>query len=92
MQEKKYRVNLTEKQRKELINLTRRGKSSARELTRARVLLLSDENRPNRPMTDSQISEIFSVSLYRCCQDSQCEKITITNAMVSALSLSLLNH
>ena len=60
---KKYTIKLTEKQRKELINLTRRGKSSARQLTRARVLLLSDENRPKGPMTDSEISEIFSVSL-----------------------------
>jgi len=63
MQEKKYRVQLTEKQRKELINLTRRGKSNARQLTRARVLLLSDENRPKGRMTDLEISEIFSVSL-----------------------------
>jgi hypothetical protein len=32
MSEKKYSVKLTEKQRKELINLTRRGKSSARQI------------------------------------------------------------
>jgi putative transposase len=60
---KKYTVKLTERQRKELINLTRRGKSSARQLRRARVLLLSDENRPKGAMTDAEISEIFSVSL-----------------------------
>lgn len=60
---KKYQVKLTEKQRQELINLTRRGKSSARQLTRARVLLLSDDNRPKGGMTDGEIAEIFSVSL-----------------------------
>jgi len=63
MAETKYRVKLKGKERQELINLTRRGKSRARELTRARVLLLSDENRPKGPMTDGQISDIFSVSL-----------------------------
>jgi transposase len=63
MSNEKYRVKLTEKQRKELINLTRRGKSSARQLTRARVLLLSDDNRPKGSMTDLEISEIFGVSL-----------------------------
>ena len=63
MSEKKYRIKLTEKQRKELINLTRRGKSSARQLAMARVLLLSDENRKKGSMTDLQISEIFGVSL-----------------------------
>lgn len=63
MSEKKYSVKLTEKQREELINLTRRGKSSARQLTRARVLLLSDENRPKGAMTDSELTEMFSVSL-----------------------------
>lgn len=52
---KKYTIKLTEKQRKELIDLTRRGKSSARQLTRARVLLLSDENRPKGPMTDKEL-------------------------------------
>lgn len=63
MSEKKYNVKLTEKERKQLINLTRRGKSSsARQLNRARVLLLSDENRKKGPMPDSEIFEIFSVS------------------------------
>jgi hypothetical protein len=60
---KKYNVKLTEKERKQLINLTRRGKSSsARQLNRARVLLLSDENRPKGSMPDSEMEEIFSVS------------------------------
>jgi putative transposase len=57
------KVNLTEKERQQLINLTRRGKSSARQLTRARVLLLSDEKRKNGPMTDSAIKEILAVSV-----------------------------
>jgi Mn-dependent DtxR family transcriptional regulator len=63
MSEKKYKVNLTETERKQLINLTRRGKSSARQLTRARVLLLSDENRPKGPMAASEIAALLAVSL-----------------------------
>ena len=63
MSEKKYNVNLTETERQQLINLTRRGKSSARQLTRARVLLLSDENHKKGPITDSSISALFAVSL-----------------------------
>jgi transposase len=60
---KRYRVKLTEKERKELINLTRHGESKARQLTRARVLLLSDENRPKGKMADAEISEVLHVSI-----------------------------
>ncbi len=63
MPEKKYRIQLTEKQRHELIDLTRRGKSRARQLTRARVLLLSDENRQKGVMPEKEISAILGVSL-----------------------------
>ena len=63
MGKKKYLVKLTKKQQKKLRHLTRKGESKARQLTRARVLLLSDENRKKGPKTDEQISEIFSVSL-----------------------------
>ena len=63
MANKKYRIQLTEKQRKELINLTRRGESKARQMTRARVLLLADENRKKGPKTDDEISDILNVSL-----------------------------
>ncbi len=63
MGKKKYIVKLSRKQRKKLINLTRRGESKARQLTRARVLLLSDENRPKGCMKDNEISDILHVSL-----------------------------
>jgi len=63
MGKKKYVVKLTKKQQKKLRHLTRKGESKARQLTRARVLLLSDENRKKGPKTDDQISDILDVSL-----------------------------
>ena len=62
MSAKKYRVVLSEKQRKRLKGLSKRGKVHARTLNRARILLLADENRPKGAMTDAQISEILSTS------------------------------
>jgi hypothetical protein len=40
----KYYVNLTKEDRQELESLRRSGESSARTLTRVRILLLTDEN------------------------------------------------
>jgi putative transposase len=54
---KLYCVGLNEEERKELIRYLRRGKSSARSLTRARILLLADEGRD-----DEEIAEALKVS------------------------------
>ncbi len=43
MPKKLYIVDLTNEQREELIDLTGKGKASARKLTRARILLKADE-------------------------------------------------
>lgn len=45
MPAKKYHVKLTDKERRELLDLTKKGRNSARILTRARILLLADEGR-----------------------------------------------
>jgi transposase len=63
MSAKKYPVELSPKQRKKLKALSSRGKVSARKLTRARILLLADRNRPKGAMTDLQIHQILDVSL-----------------------------
>jgi len=60
---KKYRVKLSPQERNQLLALTRKGEAQARQLTHARVLLLSDENRNQGCMTDEQISSILSVSI-----------------------------
>ena len=54
---KLYSVRLKEDEREELSQYLRRGKSSARSLTRARILLLADEGRP-----DEYIAEALKVS------------------------------
>jgi transposase len=43
----KWIVALSEEQRRDLQSLLRKGKSSARRITRARILLLAAENRPD---------------------------------------------
>ncbi len=63
MSDKKYHVQLSKKQRKQLKSLSRRGKVSARKLTRARILLLADENRPKGPLTDAEIADLLDSSL-----------------------------
>ncbi len=52
-----YGVRLKEEDRSELIRYLRRGSSSARSQTRARILLLADEDRD-----DNEISEALKVS------------------------------
>jgi transposase len=52
-----YSVSLKEEDRKELSQNLRRGKASARSLTRARILLLADEG-----IEDKEIAETLRVS------------------------------
>ena len=58
----KYQVALSPAQRKQLQALCRCGEVSARKLARARVLLLSDQNRRQGAMSDHQIHEVLGVS------------------------------
>ena len=62
MAAKKDRVQLSQKQRKQLKRLSRRGTAKARKLNRARILLLTDDNRKKGPKTDADIQEILDVS------------------------------
>jgi hypothetical protein len=59
---KKYRVRLTNEERKHLEKLVRKGKAHARKLLYARILLKSDENGP-ASWTDQQIADAFEVSI-----------------------------
>ena len=60
---KKYRVKLLTGQREILTELTSLGTIKVRVYKRARVLLLSDENREGGVKPDSQIAEEVDVSL-----------------------------
>ena len=55
---KTYTVRLKARARRELRKAVRRGKESARKLTRCRILLLADERKP-----DSAIAEALDVAM-----------------------------
>ncbi len=52
----KYAVNLTEEERDELLNLTKKGKNSSRVFKRAQILLLAEEG-----YQDGEIADILKV-------------------------------
>jgi transposase len=58
----KYHVTLTEAERQELESLIRSGESSARTQTRARILLLTDENQKKKIGTE-EIASVLMCSL-----------------------------
>ncbi len=59
---KKYHVTLTEAQRGELEEITRKGKRNARMLRTAYVLLNTDENAPGRLKTDGDLASTLGIS------------------------------
>ncbi len=56
--QKKYHIHLNDKQRRELLRLTKRGRTSAREITRAHILLQADAGTP-----DAEIAEHLHTSV-----------------------------
>ena len=58
---KKYRVRLTTDEQRELKALVSRGRTAAYKQTHARILLMSDESRPDEGMTDAEISRALCV-------------------------------
>ena len=50
---KKYRIRLTTDEQRELKTLVSRGRTAAYKQTHARILLISDESRPDGGMTDA---------------------------------------
>jgi len=60
---KKYHVKLTEAERKQLLELLRKGKSSALRQTHARVLLQADRGSQGLSWTDAQIHEVLGVAV-----------------------------
>jgi len=60
---KKYKVTLTEDERRDLIKRVSSGKSAARKITHARILLLADENSDQGNNTDQSIAKFTQVSI-----------------------------
>jgi len=62
MPAKRYKVSLTQEEREMLTQLVSKGKTNARKITRARILLLSDENQEKPVWMDAQIAEALGIS------------------------------
>jgi transposase len=60
---KKYRVTLTEDERKQLLPLTAAGKAAAQKLTHARILLKADAAPGGPAWPDDRIAEALEVGL-----------------------------
>lgn len=61
MPTKKYRIRLTADEQQELKALVSRGRTVAYKQTHARILLMSDESRPDGGMTDAEITSALGV-------------------------------
>lgn len=59
---KKYKVELTKKEGKELKEITRKGSCKVRTYKRAQVLLLANEKQKGGAKSDEQIAEIVNLS------------------------------
>lgn len=62
MPAKKYRVTLTKEEQTELTELISKGKTAARKLTRARILLLANESDEGHGCKDAEIVAALGVS------------------------------
>jgi hypothetical protein len=62
MPAKQYKVTLTDNERQELTQLVSKGKAAARKITRARILLLADENPTGPAWSDGRIAEALGVN------------------------------
>jgi hypothetical protein len=63
MNEKKYRVTLTGDERQSLEALTKKGKTAARTISRARILLQADASAQGPAWTDEKIRQALDVAL-----------------------------
>jgi transposase len=61
MPAKIYRVTLTTEEREELTALVSKGQGAVRRITRARILLMADENRADGGWKDADIAQALGV-------------------------------
>ncbi len=62
MPAKRYRVTLSNEEREHLTELVSKGRTKARTITRARILLLADENAQHASWIDARIAEALGTS------------------------------
>jgi transposase len=63
MPQKKYIVTLTSEERQQLAQISRTGKASAYQITRARILLKADTSQSEAHWKDAEISAALDVSV-----------------------------
>ena len=63
MNTKKYRVTLSDEERQSLVALTTKGKTAARSITRARILLQADASEQGPAWSDELIHQALDVGL-----------------------------
>ena len=84
---KKYIVELTPEQRKELSRMISTGKAAARELTHARILLKADQGPQGPGWSDSRIQEALEVSastvqrVRKCCAQHGVQEAILPQAL-----------
>jgi homeodomain-containing protein len=71
MSKKRYVVELSADERKRLVELTRKGKSPAKEQLKARILLQADESPLGPKWNDPQISEALGTYPMMCARVRQ---------------------
>jgi transposase len=65
MPARKYRVDLTEEEREQLLNIARKGKSSARKVKRALILCKTDEGLKDQEIAEALLVGAATVSRVR---------------------------
>jgi transposase len=82
---KKYIVELTAEQRKELSDMIATGKASARELTHARILLKADAGQDGPNWSDAKIAEALEISPATVARvRTRCAKTSVQEAILPA--------
>lgn len=89
MAKKKYIVRLTEFERQELENLTKKGKTAAYKMNYARILLLSDINSIDGGWEDSSIKVALGVSVPTI---ERVRKRFVEKGLAAALARKKPNH
>jgi hypothetical protein len=59
----KYRIKLSEEQRQELIEISKNGKKSAKQVNHANVLLMADDNAVAGRWRDEDISQALNMHI-----------------------------
>jgi transposase len=69
---KKYKINLSEQQRQELLDLVKKGSAKARKIRRAQTLLMASDGKNDQTIAETLHISVATVERTRkqfCCED-----------------------